>query len=565
MPVFALTELAILLGSLSLLLVVTSGWGVLARRFLKLESQHALRPETLWIGLIFMMGALAGFHLFHPIDWVARGVVVAIGVIGICLTNGIKDQTRAAFKSVQAHPFWACCFLLAIVILALKCLQAPRNFDSALYHFQTIKWLNEFSIVPGLGNLHGRLAFNQSYFNLLALLNIQPLAMKTYVVAGMYLFLLVLYSMLTGYRRLGMGGLGFLFVLLLGLGLCLDGLSSPTPDVAIALVQIQIFFYLAIIFVSYKDKRVVEFDSLLLVIALSYLIFTIKISAMVFAVFSLAIMVPVALKLTYRQRMIVVRLVAVLFVFIIIHFLRGYVLSGAPLFPSTVGALWTLPWSMLPENVLGEAVWIYSWARQPGGEPSAVLGNWNWLQPWLANLPKLAWIFFWSSMFFATVDAIMFTLARSTRSIGWIYLLYLPILCAIGFWFFTAPDFRFLGSVPVLLMALTVFFVSQRIVRLNLKPFDLIAAYSRHLPNAVLFGVFVVLTYFIGLRSITFKIPEHLPVASTKLKVTNFGVQLFEATDGLCWDSQLPCTPFVSMGLKYIDPTRGPAAGFTLR
>jgi hypothetical protein len=42
-------------------------------------------------------------------------------------------------------------------------------YDSAFYHFQNIRWNEEFAVVPGLANLDSRFGFNSSYFLLSAI------------------------------------------------------------------------------------------------------------------------------------------------------------------------------------------------------------------------------------------------------------------------------------------------------------------------------------------------------------------------------------------------------------
>ena len=56
----------------------------------------------------------------------------------------------------------------------VKALDLPRNIDSRMYHFQSIRWINEYPIVAGLGNLSLQLGLNQSYFLLVAFLNVFP-------------------------------------------------------------------------------------------------------------------------------------------------------------------------------------------------------------------------------------------------------------------------------------------------------------------------------------------------------------------------------------------------------
>jgi hypothetical protein len=569
---FALTELAALMGALSVLLLVTSGWGILARRLLKLEQQHALGPETLWLGLVFLMGMLAVFHLFHPIDWYTRAIIIAIGLAGIFCTHRIPEQARSMFKTVQSHPVAFCFVIIMISALGLKGLQGPRNFDSALYHFQTIRWLNEFPIIPGLGNLHGRLAFNQSYFNLLALLNIEPIATKGYVAGNLFIFLLAQYSILTNYQQLETSAQTLAFALLIGLGLCLEGvlapggLSSPSPDWAVSILQIQMFFYLSTVLMIWKTNRTIHFENVLMVVVLAYFVFTIKISALIFSAVSAAVLIPIIYHATTTQHKTLTKVLAVLFILLALHFARGYLLSGAPLFPSTIGAAWTLPWTMLEESIRGEALWIYSWARQPGGTPDIVLNSWDWFRPWLATQPKVAATLFILFLLAAALDLSLLLWSKPRSRIGLLYLLLLPLFFSLFFWFFTAPDFRFLNTIPVLLVGMMFFLASQRLIVTNWLPRSAANLLRDGLqPKTFYIIAFMLLFYFLGPRSITPRIPQQLPIAKTNLKTTESGVQVFETPDGLCWHSQLPCTPFVIPRLRYVDETKGVKSGFTLR
>ena len=43
------------------------------------------------------------------------------------------------------------------------------HYDSDLYHAQSIRWIEEYGIVKGLGNIHVRFAYNSSFFALSAL------------------------------------------------------------------------------------------------------------------------------------------------------------------------------------------------------------------------------------------------------------------------------------------------------------------------------------------------------------------------------------------------------------
>ena len=70
---------------------------------------------------------------------------------------------------------------------------------------------------------------------------------------------------------------------------------------------------------------------------------------------------------------------------------------------------------------------------------------------------------------------------------------------------------------------------------------------------------------FIGVRSLTLNVPKHLPSVVGPIEKMNSGQIFYQPQDGLCWDSALPCAPFVYPHLKLLAPESGVVAGFTLK
>ena len=70
------------------------------------------------------------------------------------------------------------------------------HYDTGLYHAQSIRWIEEYGVVPGLGNLHSRLAYNSSAFCLSALYSMAFLGGQSFhCCAGFLAFLLALVCM----------------------------------------------------------------------------------------------------------------------------------------------------------------------------------------------------------------------------------------------------------------------------------------------------------------------------------------------------------------------------------
>ncbi len=119
----------------------------------------------LWIGWASILFAFQVLHFFAPLTAFTAGPVFAAGAalgVAFILVGRKRGGAGVSSGSVQAAVI-AILFLPAAVWLASRSMMTPTNYDSGLYHLSTIRWINSFPIVPGLGNLNGRLAFNQSF------------------------------------------------------------------------------------------------------------------------------------------------------------------------------------------------------------------------------------------------------------------------------------------------------------------------------------------------------------------------------------------------------------------
>jgi hypothetical protein len=69
-------------------------------------------------------------------------------------------QTGSVFFSVKNLLFT----ISFLALLFLYWIIPPLNVDSGEYHYIAIRWYEQFKVIPGLANVHGRLAFNPGSF-----------------------------------------------------------------------------------------------------------------------------------------------------------------------------------------------------------------------------------------------------------------------------------------------------------------------------------------------------------------------------------------------------------------
>ena len=94
--------------------------------------------------------------------------------------------------------------ILLFLVFSYGASRGYLHFDSGLYHAQAIRWIEEYGVVPGLANLHCRLAYNSSVFTLTALYSMSfVMGQSFHAVAGFMAMVLAgkAFSVVEVFRR----------------------------------------------------------------------------------------------------------------------------------------------------------------------------------------------------------------------------------------------------------------------------------------------------------------------------------------------------------------------------
>jgi hypothetical protein len=86
-------------------------------------------------------------------------------------------------------------------------------FDTGSYHAQAVKWINEYGTVPGLGNLHHRLAFNSSWFYFSAFFDMLAFDGKTSHLVNLIPITLGLIACFSGFNNIAKGNISLTNIL----------------------------------------------------------------------------------------------------------------------------------------------------------------------------------------------------------------------------------------------------------------------------------------------------------------------------------------------------------------
>lgn len=520
----------------------------------------------IWLGWAISILFFQIINLFFPIN-IYTSIPLFVPGMAACIYLLYNQRSFNASKTIMV--VFIVLFTGITIWVAGRSMLVPKTYDSGLYHFQSIRWLNEYSIVPGLGNLHGRLAFNQSFFSYVASLNLFPLFNHGHNLANSFLLLVLVAEMLWNglhyvCRKLIPGKqnpvVGFMAIMLFPAVFFVVGvesISSPVPDFASYILQFFIFLRFIGILATRSDPIRSEMAmKFLLVIAATAI--TIKLSNLMFVSTIAAVLLIRfwkdwigAVRNLWKK---VIKLAVFPAGILLLWFIRGFVSSGCPLFPSTFGCM-PLDWAMPVTAVQRVGEWVFSWARLPGMQPEEVLNSWDWLIPWFDVVFKEnkvsssypVFVFLLLSVVILLYQ--VFKKKKQPMPEKWLLLIPVPVIASLLFWFFTAPDLRFAQS---------LFFL------LPLSPL----VYLYHLADSTRAGIrwgvpillFLLVNAGIGWhvsnyskQMLKISTSGYAPVKQVELieKKIDTGVIIWLPAKGdQCWDAPIPCTPNVNSSLS---------------
>jgi len=219
---------------------------------------------------------------------------------------------------------------------------------------------------------------------------------------------------------------------------------------------------------------------------------------------------------------------------------------------------------MTPEAIDNIRNWIICWARSPTECMSSLYG-WHWLHLWWRNFPprELA-ILLLASLFFFISLVKKFNNSLASKA----YLLALPSLVGLIFWFITAPDIRFLGSIPYILISCSLLSIAPLLEK-NQFFWVVIKKIQRHflISFFLLSSIAVPLRFPISpIKRIFTEGFQPIRTVPTIEYRTHSGLTVYiPQQSGLCFDAQLPCTPYSNPNLQLETRATYPHSFFSVK
>ena len=521
-----------------------------ARLLLARLQENALARLPLSLIIILGLGlvtTIAGYlSLLVKIAFVANTLIfLGALLLGSLYYGEIKDCLTSGLRCLfTLNKYVLVLFLISFLFILARSAAPPSSFDTGLYHAQAIRWIEEYAVIPGLGNLHGRLAFNSAWFPANALFGFSFLKLQPFHILNGFFLLIFLFICLQGLSNLikkqyYVSNILRAAISLPALFVFKDQLSSPTPDLPVVLLICLIFIYY--LQLQEQEDEVPERLGSLIICFLAAWAVTIKLSALPLALF---IVVMVSREIARRRPLNLLIITGAVSFLVLPYFLRNIWLSGYLVYPWAGLDLFHSDWKIPAAAVLAEKQAVVEFARDPGSVLPQVKCAFSWVPLWLHHTivdygSKFTKIFLPGLVIL--LDCLVNLMKRKPgkiglQEIGKNKVIYLVAGAGLLFWFFTAPDPRF--AMGFMMVAVVIIFI------------PLLQAFNYQVTRLFPWSLALLLLYFLvafGVQDIPavgprLFFPAPYPQESLTIEeIQGHKVYFPRDPEAKCWYAPLPC------------------------
>ena len=408
------------------------------------------------LGLLAVTVYAQVFSLFYRVGAAANLVLAAVCfVTAVVGRHQIAGLLAAGWK--RKGIAWKMAAAASVVVWCYCTSRGYMHYDSDLYHAQSIRWIEEYGIVKGLGNIHVRFAYNSSFFALSALYSMKFLtghslhAVNGFVALLLWMQVLPLFSMkrrvekgktvVTDFARLG----AFYYLTVI-----YSDIVSPASDYAIMCV---VFFVIIRWLELLERKEDNAAPYALLCVAGVYAV-TLKLTAGLI----LILLAKPASMLIREERWRDIAIYLMMGVVTIVPWLaRSVFLSGYLLYPFPALDLFDVDWKINAAAAALDAAEIRTWGRGLNNAALVDLPITQWFPGWFqGSLPVIGKVLILADLVCVPVFVILAAklLCRICSGGKKEQLLVLAtVLASYGFWQVSAPLLRY-GYAYVLLVVM---------------------------------------------------------------------------------------------------------------
>lgn len=377
-----------------------TGYTVLKMFTLKRGYRIEKESSYLYAGIVTLTVYAQFFSIFHKVGLLANLILLTFCVLCVCLLfREFSDKLHTIRLTIT--PVKTGVILLLFLLFAYGTSTGIIHYDTGLYHAQSIRWIEEYGILPGLGNLHSRLAYNSAAFCLSALYSFAFLGGQSFhCCAGFLGFLLAITCMealktgrekklrLSDFARV----MGIYYLLMI-----FDEMVSPASDYFMVLCV----FYIVIRWLDLLEKGEKSYVPYGLLCIMGVCVVTIKLSG---ALILLLTVKPAIQMIKEKRGKEICLFTGAGFLTGLPFLIRNVILSGWLLYPFTFIDLFDFPFKIPKGMADYDAREIQVWGRGFADVTRYEEPITKWLPEWAASLDFVNQVF----LFLALVSVVLF-------------------------------------------------------------------------------------------------------------------------------------------------------------
>ena len=416
------------------------------------------------VGLVIATVYAQVFSIFYKVGLVAN-LLLIISCIGIIVLY--RQQMKADIEKYGKKLF----SIKGVVIVALVLLWAYFtsrgiiHYDTDLYHAQSIRWIEEYGVVPGLGNLHVRFAYNSSVFALSALYSMKfLLGQSLHTISGFFALLLSISAMdIMGswqekrFRLSDFARIAAIYYLTM---IC-DEVVSPASDYVIMCT----IFYLVIEWLTVLEASKEKSESIVpyaLLCVGGVFAVSLKLTA---GLILILVIKPAYMLIREKRWKEILLYISMGLIVITPWIVRTVLISGYLLYPFPSLDLFDVDWKIPTAAATLDAAEIKTWGRAiyDASKVGMPIQEWfpNWFSTTLSGTEKLLILADIVTLFVLVVIAAWQISRKKWRELDFL-LVMAAVAASYLFWQISAPLMRYGYSHVLLLVALTAGYLLQR-------------------------------------------------------------------------------------------------------
>ncbi len=416
----------------------------------KLLGYRLQRTDSLLMaGLVLTTVYAQFFSLVGPVALVANLILLVTCVLSLLLCRKEIGQILRTGMAAYGPAKWVV-FILLVCLWAFFTSRGYIHYDSDLYHAQSIRWLEEYGVVPGLGNLHERFAYNSSFFAVSALYSMRFLLGESlHSMSGFFALLLSISVLditgswarkrfvLSDYARVG--AIYYLTTII-------DEVVSPASDYSIMCV---IFFIIIkwLDLLQDEEKQIAPY-ALLCVVGVYAL--TLKLTA---GLILILVIKPAYLLIKEKKVKQIFIYLSMGLLTAIPWFARTVIISGWLVYPLASLDLFQFDWEMNAALIEIDAAQISVWGKALYNvtllDTPANVWIPNWFRTTLSGTEKLLILSCVGCIFLYLVGVVWIFVKKQWKHLDMVLVL-LTVISSYLFWQMSAPLMRY-GYAYVLL------------------------------------------------------------------------------------------------------------------